>query len=93
MPEHFIAEWLARRTYIEGARKEVVLSKSERDPAVRQAALKHYGRKCMACGFVPKIDAQLDVHHLNPIAKGQRRTKIEDVVVLCANCHRLAHST
>ncbi len=93
VPERFIAEWLARRTYIEGARKEVVLSKSERDPAVRQAALKHYGRKCMACGFMPKVDAQLDVHHLDPIAEGQRHTKIEDVVVLCANCHRLAHST
>lgn len=71
----------------------MVLSKSERDPAIRQAALKHYGRKCMGCGFWPKVDAQLDVHHLDPIAEGQRGTKIKDVVVLCANCHRLAHST
>jgi 5-methylcytosine-specific restriction protein A len=46
----------------------------------------------MACGFTPRVESQLDVHHLDPIAEGQRRTRLEDVVVLCANCHRLAHS-
>lgn len=92
VPERFSAAWFGR-TYLEGARNEVVLSKAERDPAVRRAALQHYGRKCMECGFVPAVDSQLDVHHRDPIAEGQRRTKIEDVMVLCANCHRLAHST
>lgn len=92
VPERFSAAWFGR-TYLEGARKEVVLSKAERDPAVRRAALQHYGRKCMECGFVPVVDSQLDVHHRDPIAEGQRRTKIEDVMVLCANCHRLAHTT
>jgi predicted HNH restriction endonuclease len=47
----------------------------------------------LTCGFVPKVDSQLDVHHRDPIAEGQRRTRIEDVMVLCANCHRLAHAT
>jgi Rad3-related DNA helicase len=94
IPERFAGNWAAR-TFLEGGRKEVVLSKAERDPAVRRAALNHYGRKCMnpACGFIPKVDSQLDVHHLDPIAEGQRRTRIEDVAVLCANCHRLAHAT
>lgn len=91
VPERFSAAWFGR-TYLEGARKELILSKAERDPAVRRAALKHYGRQCMECGFEPVVDSQLDVHHLDPIAEGQRRTKIEDVVVLCANCHRLAHT-
>ncbi|HIE85539.1 MAG TPA: hypothetical protein EYP91_01585 [Gammaproteobacteria bacterium] len=27
-----------------------------------------------------------------PIAEGKRETTIEDLVPLCANCHRLAHS-
>jgi len=94
IPERFSSAWVDR-TYLEGAKKDIVLSKAERHPLIRKAALKHYGRKCMnpACGFVPKVDSQLDVHHLNPIAEGQRRTRIEDVVVLCANCHRLAHAT
>ncbi len=92
IPTRFTHCWVGR-TYLEGAKKEVVQSKSERDPAVRRQALNHYGRKCMACDFIPRADSQLDVHHLDPIAEGQRRTKIEDVVVLCANCHRLAHTT
>lgn len=92
VPERFTSAWI-ERTYLEGGKREVVLSKNERDPAVRRRALSHYGRKCMACDFLPKADSQLDVHHLDPIAEGVRRTKIEDVVVLCANCHRLAHTT
>ena len=91
IPERFNTAWIGR-SYLEGARQQVTLSKNERDPAVRRAALRHYGCKCMACGFLPKADSQLDVHHLDPIAEGQRRTKIEDVIVLCANCHRLAHT-
>lgn len=48
----------------------------------------------MACDFAPKVISQLDVHHLNQLANGgERLTQIQDVVVLCANCHRLAHST
>ena len=92
VPERFSIAWTGR-TYLEGGKKELVMSKAERDPAVRRAALNHYGRKCMACGFVPKVDSQLDVHHRDPIAEGQRRTRIEDVMVLCANCHRLAHAS
>ncbi len=48
----------------------------------------------MVCGFVPKVDSQLDVHHLHPLADGgERLTALTDVAVLCANCHRLAHTT
>jgi predicted HNH restriction endonuclease len=93
VPERFSSAWSLRKTYLEGAKKELILSKSERDPAVRRAALNHYGRICMACCFVPRVDAQLDVHHLDPIADGVRITKLEDVAVFCANCHRLAYAT
>jgi len=48
----------------------------------------------MVCGFVPKVDSQLDVHHLHPLENGgERLTALTDVAVLCANCHRLAHTT
>ena len=92
IPERFSAAW-AETSHLEGGRTEVTLSRAERDPAVRRRALSHYGRKCMSCQFIPRTDSQLDVHHLDPIAEGQRQTRLEDVVVLCANCHRLAHST
>jgi len=77
------------KSYSEGQRGDVVLSKAERDPALRKAALKHYGAKCMDCG-----DAnlhRLDVHHLDPIAEGQRKTSLKDVVVVCKNCHADRH--
>ena len=92
IPERFAGQW-ASREFTEGGRKELVLSKAERDPAVRKAALRHYGLKCMACDFSPRVESQLDVHHIDPIAEGERKTRLEDVVVVCANCHRLAHST
>ena len=73
---------------------ELVLSKIERDPSVRKEALKRYGNECMCCGFHPKVISQLDVHHLFPLSEGgERLTSISDLAVLCANCHRLAHST
>jgi predicted HNH restriction endonuclease len=34
----------------------------------------------------------LDVHHLYPIAKGERVTTEDDLTLLCANHHRLAHT-
>ena len=89
----WVPERFAAPTFIEGGRHEVTYSKAERDPATRRAALKHYGFKCMRCGLVPRVESQLDVHHLNPIAEGgERRTTLADLAVICANCHRLVHS-
>ena len=87
VPQRFATAWA------EGNRTDVVISKAERDPALRKAALKKYGEKCMHtdCDSVIKHVSQLDVHHLNPIAEGVRKTTLNDVAVLCANCHRLAH--
>jgi len=93
IPSRFQQAWTARGR-VEGARTEHTLSKAERDPQVRKSALKHFGRRCMSCDFVPRVDSQLEVHHLHPLANGgERITRIQtDVAVLCANCHRLAHS-
>lgn len=92
VPQRFQGAWQNRR-FLEGGRVELTLSKIERDPAVRTKALRHYGMQCMACGFQPKTTNQLDVHHLKPVALGgERITSLADVAVLCANCHRLAHS-
>lgn len=92
VPSRFAAAWQNRKTFAEGRPLEVTLTRYERDPAVRKAALAHHGKACMACGFKPRTDNQLDVHHLFPVAQGERLTRLEDVAVLCANCHRLAHS-
>ena len=88
LPERFEASW------VEGARSETRLSKAERDPLIRKAALRHYGLQCRTCGMkVPEAHALvIEIHHLDPIAEGERRTKLEDVVPLCRNCHALAHT-
>lgn len=85
LPERFNESW------VEGGRHEFVLSKAERDPAVRKGALKHYGCKCYGCGLAEQPHL-IQIHHRNPISEGERRTKIEDVIPLCLNCHAQAHT-
>ncbi len=93
VPERFRSVWLERQqSFSEGGRKELVLSKAERNPMLRQSAIKKYGLVCMACGLIPKAASQIDVHHKDPIAEGERKTTLNDVLILCANCHRLAHT-
>ena len=86
LPERFSKSWW------EGGKKTIELSKSERCPAIRKAALKHYGCVCHRCDLRPKNPTIIEVHHLFPIADGTRKTKIEDVIPLCRNCHELAHT-
>jgi Rad3-related DNA helicase len=91
VPERFTSQWTQRKVFEEGAREELVLSKAERDPGLRKATLKHYGSKCQYEGCTVNQPHMLDVHHLDPIAEGVRRTTLKDVTVLCANHHRQAH--
>lgn len=88
LPERFEQSWA------EGARSETRLSKAERDPLIRRAALRHYGLQCRACDLRASEAhaAMIEIHHLDPIAEGERRTKLEDVIPLCRNCHALAHT-
>lgn len=95
VPSRFLENWNKRQvefTAREGARQELVLNSIERSSLYRAAAIKHYGLKCMACGRIPKTTSEVDVHHINPIANGERITKIHDLAVLCPNHHRLAHT-
>jgi Rad3-related DNA helicase len=94
-PARFASAWSERPGdpgAVEGARAEVLLSKAERDPSLRKRALAHYGLHCRACGLIPRVEAQIEVHHLDPVSEGVRRTRLEDLCPLCRNCHSLAHS-
>ena len=55
---------------------------------------------CEVCGFVfaekygkPGCD-YCEVHHLIPLAnkQGVRNTRLEDLAIVCANCHRVIHT-
>lgn len=78
----------------------------ERDPALarakREAAEAADGcLKCEACGFVthatfPGLDGEVcEVHHRLALATASEavETHLEDLAVLCANCHRAIHRT
>jgi 5-methylcytosine-specific restriction protein A len=92
IPKRFKQSW-AKKAYSEGAQIEDILSQERnRNTYLRRLAIKQYGLKCYACDFVPKTSNQIDIHHLDPIAEGERQTTLDDLIPLCANCHRLAHS-
>lgn len=65
--------------------------KRERKVALRAAALKHHGPKCMALNCNITANHLLDVHHTRPIAEGERRTTLDEMQILCKNHHAEAH--
>lgn len=89
------AEPVPELPHREGAHIWRLQRTAERSPELRKAAkLKNrQGGKqhCEACGFRDEDGRLFDVHHLKPIALGERHTSEHDLVVLCPTCHRSAH--
>ena len=55
--------------------------------ALRDKLLVQVGHRCVRCLFdTPEVD----VHHMVPVAKGGTNAE-DNLIVLCPNCHRLAH--
>jgi hypothetical protein len=55
--------------------------------AWHNAVVKRFGNRCQQCGW---DKASCDVHHRTPRSSGGENT-IENAIVLCPNCHRVAH--
>ena len=89
----------------EGALKYRLTGVRERDPKIVRAALDanrlRYGAyTCEDCGYQPASDKRvpnrlrrnmLDVHHVEFLALGERKTRIGDLLVMCPLCHRREH--
>ena len=83
----------------EGGLKVMVSSHRERDPRLREEAIRLHGTNCQACGFdFAKTYGELgkgfiEVHHVVPLSeRGIAKTNpATDLTVLCANCHRMVH--
>ncbi|MFE2702289.1 HNH endonuclease [Streptomyces mirabilis] len=75
----------------------------ERNRALRKkkiaAVLRQGGRlNCEACGFDfeevygRRGDGYIECHHVVPLHEaGEGRTKLRDLALICANCHRMIH--
>jgi hypothetical protein len=77
----------------------------ERDRKLAVNAKNHYRSKwgelhCEACGLIPsdlygsRGDSSIEAHHRTPIAEllPDSVTKVSDLAMLCASCHRIVHS-
>lgn len=103
LPEYFLPDEkqnIYESAYKEGA--EGIVSEGRylrrsRNPRLVEERKKLDNYICQACEFRLELDANkfvIEVHHLNPIGniKDVVITKIEDLICLCPNCHRIAHS-
>jgi 5-methylcytosine-specific restriction protein A len=89
-------------TFFEGDLVTRIHSRRERDPKLRKRLLHARRRmgalRCDAChatarGCNPLVeDAMFEAHHVEPLAGRQSgTTRLSDVTLLCANCHRMIH--
>lgn len=88
--------------FVEGKLITQIHSRRERDPKLRQklleARMKTSSLHCDMCGTLPLAknteyqDAQYEAHHVVPLSHlGVTKTRLSDMALLCAGCHRLLH--
>lgn len=87
----------------EGGLRAVVSYRRERDPKLRASKLNAVvaqGRPiaCEVCAFNfgekygPRGEGYIEVHHATPLhVTGRVETALDDLVLLCSNCHRIIH--
>jgi 5-methylcytosine-specific restriction enzyme A len=74
----------------------------ERDPQLRKRLLadrrSKSALKCEMCGREPEVsdvalsESIFEAHHVIPLSAGaERKTKLSDMALLCACCHRIIH--
>lgn len=75
----------------------------ERDKSLRAEKVAHFLKThstvhCEVCGFDfesfygARGQEYIEVHHTLPLhASGERKTQLKDLILLCANCHRMIH--
>ncbi|WP_262402174.1 HNH endonuclease [Actinomadura sp. CNU-125] len=75
----------------------------ERDPKLRkkrieQARKQHGDLACEVCSFDfertygPRGADYIECHHVVPLhVSGETKTRLQDLALLCANCHRMIH--
>ena len=87
---------------VEGRQMLVTHVERERDPSLVKQAKRRFRRKhgglfCEVCGFDFQLKygslgkGFIEAHHVTPLAAGPRNTGLDDLMMLCPNCHRMVH--
>ena len=87
-------------TVFEGAKKEIIVNRYERNHEAREKSIAAHGCKCAVCGMdFEKTYGEIGrgfihVHHIVPlssIGKEYELNPITDLVPVCPNCHAMLH--
>jgi len=84
----------------EGRVTETLIRKRERSARNRLLCLSIHGHRCTVCGLEPEglygdAGSIIEVHHLEPVSllvEPRPYDPATDLVPLCPNCHRAAHT-
>lgn len=99
-PTHDVDIHETEVTAIEGRQRLVAHLQRERNQTLIRKKKKHAASlHCEVCGFSfeavygESAGKYCEVHHLLPLAKAEQsvKTRIQDLAILCANCHRVVH--
>jgi hypothetical protein len=86
--------------FVEGAARQVLVNRYERDPAARRACIAHYGPTCVVCGFNfgaaygPLAEGFIHVHHITSLSQIGEEYEVDpvgDLRPVCPNCHAVIH--
>jgi 5-methylcytosine-specific restriction protein A len=88
------------QSFAEGASKQVIQTRYERNPHARGMCLAHHGYACKVCtlNFEQKYGSLghgfIHVHHLTPVSMAKVPHRIDptkDLIPVCPNCHAMLH--
>lgn len=86
--------------YLDGAYKQILSKRYERNPHARRVCVEHYGSQCMACGINFETtygeigSGFIHIHHLVPVSMSEGPQKVDpikDLRPVCPNCHAMLH--
>lgn len=78
----------------EGFRNHITHEVAFRDKRLIELVKTKHGTTCIVCelnfGLTYGLHGEgfIEIHHLNPISTGKRKTSITDLSPVCPNCHR-----
>lgn len=84
------------REAIEGQLQERIYLTYTRNAKLVSERKKKDHYTCQACGYHQVVVGAsiIDCHHLNPLGSGNERiTNLDELICLCPNCHRIAHTS